>query len=187
VDNRGRKRIPIAAVECPAAKVAPVPIAEPGALAMGRGGEAALGSIAKCDYDFRQGCLAVDEDGMRVISRSRLRSFWETWRNRADAERALSAWYKIASKVEWANFAGLKQTFGSADQVGNCVVFDIGNNRYRLIGRVFYPHKLYVLRVMDHEEYDRVPWASQCECHSPPPKRRVPPTKRPGAVRKRRR
>jgi mRNA interferase HigB len=151
---------------------------------MGRGGEAALGSIAKCDYDFRRGCRAVDEDGMRVISRSRLRSFWETWRNRADAERALSAWYKIASKAEWANFAGLKQTVGSADQVGNCVVFDIGNNRYRLIGRVLYPHKLYVLRVMDHEEYDRVPWASQCGCHSPPPKRRAPPTKRPGAARR---
>ena len=166
-------------------KVAPVPISESGPLAMGPGGEAALGSIAKCDYDLRQECPAVDEDGMHVISRSRLRSFWETWRNRADAERALSAWYKIASKVEWANFAGLKQTFGSADQVGNCVVFDIGNNRYRLIGRVFYPHKLYVLRVMDHEEYDRVPWASQCGCHSPPPKRRTPPTKRPGAVRRR--
>ena len=119
--------------------------------------------------------------------RPRARSFWETWRNRADAERALSAWYKIASNVEWANFAGLKQTFGSADQVGNCVVFDIGNNRYRLIGRVLYPHKLYVLRVMDHEEYDRVPWASPCGCHSPPPKRRTPPTKRPGAVRRRRR
>lgn len=35
-----------------------------------------------------------------------------------------------------------KQTFGSADQVGNCVVFDVGSNRYRLIGRVLYPHKL---------------------------------------------
>ena len=116
---------------------------------------------------------------MHVISRSRLRLFWKTCRNRADSERALSAWYKIASKAEWANFAGLKQTFGSADQVGNCVVFDVGNNRYRLIGRVVYPRKLYVLRVMDHEEYDRVPWASQCGCHSPPPKRRTPPTKRP--------
>jgi mRNA interferase HigB len=101
--------------------------------------------------------------------------------------RALSAWYKIASKAEWANLTGLKRTFGPADQVGNCVVFDIGNNRYRLIGRVFYPRKLYVLRVMDHEEYDRVPWASQCGCHSPPPKRRTPPTKRPGGVRRRRR
>ena len=28
----------------------------------------------------------------------------------------------------------LKQTFESADQVGNCVVFDVGNNRFRLFG-----------------------------------------------------
>jgi len=80
---------------------------------------------------------------MHVISRSRLRLFWKTCRNRADAERALSAWYKIASKAAWENFAGLKQTFGSADQVGNCVVFDVGSNRYRLIGRVLYPFKLW--------------------------------------------
>ena len=100
---------------------------------------------------------------------------------------ALSAWYKIASKAEWANFARLKQTFGSADQVGNGVVFDVGSNRYRLIGRVLYPHKLSVLRVMDHEEYDRASWASQCGCHSPPPKRRTPPTKRPAAPRRQRR
>ncbi|MBL6832338.1 MAG: type II toxin-antitoxin system HigB family toxin [Pirellulales bacterium] len=65
------------------------------------------------------------------------------------------------------------------EQIKPAVVFDVGTNRYRLIGRVFYPRKLYVLRVMDHEEYDRVPWASQCGCHSPPPKRRTPPTKRP--------
>jgi mRNA interferase HigB len=151
------------------------------------GGEPALGVIAKCDYDFRQGRPAVDADDMHVISRSRLRLFWKTCRNRADAERALSAWYKIASKAEWANFAGLKQTFGSADKVGNCVVFDVGNNRYRLIGRVFYPHRLYVLRVMDHEEYDRVPWASQCGCHSPPPKSRTPPAKRPAHTGRQRR
>jgi hypothetical protein len=62
---------------------------------------------------------------------------------------------------------------GSADRVGNCVVFDVGNNRYRLIGRVFYPYKLYVLRVMDHQEYSRNAWAKQCGCHNPPPTRSV--------------
>jgi len=108
---------------------------------------------------------------MRVISKSRLRQFWEFHKKRTDAERWLSAWYKIAKTAEWKNFAGLKQTFGSADQVGNCVVFDVGNNRYRLITRVFYPHRLYVLRVMDHAEYDRVPWAKQCGCHQPPPRK----------------
>jgi hypothetical protein len=53
------------------------------------------------------------------------------------------------------------------------VVFDVGNNRYRLIGRVFYPYKLYVLRVMDHQEYSRNAWAKQCGCHNPPPTRSV--------------
>lgn len=162
-------------------------LGEGGAGERGPGCEPALGVIAKCDYDFREGRPPVDEDDMHVISRSRLRLFWKTCRNRADAERALSAWYKIASKAAWENFAGLKQTFGSADQVGNCVVFDVGSNRYRLIGRVLYPFKLSVLRVMDHEEYDRAPWASQCGCHSPPPKSRTPPTKRPATPQRHRR
>jgi mRNA interferase HigB len=108
---------------------------------------------------------------MRVISKSRLKSFWESHNSRADAEKALTVWYKIASKAEWESFAGLRQTFGSADQVGNCVVFDVGNNRYRLIGRVFYPRLIYVLRVMDHKEYDKTPWAKQCGCHQPPPRK----------------
>ncbi len=133
--------------------------------------------IAKCDYDFSAASPMADKPSMRVISKSRLKSFWESHKNRADAEKAFTVWYKIASKVEWENFAGLRQTFGSADQVGNCVVFDVGNNRYRLIGRVFYPRLIYVLRVMDHKEYDETPWAKQCGCHQPPPKK-------PGTVRK---
>ena len=54
------------------------------------------------------------------------------------AERYLSSWYKIAAKANWSNLASLKQTFGSADQVGHYVVFDIGNNHYRLIALVKY-------------------------------------------------
>lgn len=128
---------------------------------------------------------------MRVIAKSRLRVFWESHRDRTDAMRALSAWYKIASKAEWVNFASLRQTFPSADQVGNCTVFDVGHNRYRLIGRVIYPHRLYVLRVMDHREYDRASWIEQCGCHSPRPKkpgdfRKSIPSRKPASdVRKR--
>src|ERR1700747_3011122 len=102
---------------------------------------------------------------MRVISRRRLREFCATRKkDAAFAERDLAAWYKLAKNARWANFATLKQTFGSADQVGNCVVFDVGNNRFRLIGRVNYARALaegagvsegiiYVLKVMDHKEY----------------------------------
>jgi mRNA interferase HigB len=115
----------------------------------------------------------ADRWGVRVIAKSRLRAFWQSRKHDAEtAERDLSTWYKIASKAEWAHFAALKQTFGSADQVGNCVVFDVGNNRYRLIGRVIYAkRRLYVLKVMDHAEYDRVPWAEDCGCYKPAPKR----------------
>jgi mRNA interferase HigB len=78
----------------------------------------------------------------------------------------------MAESGDWPNFGALKQTFGSADQVGNCVVFDVGNNRFRLIGRVFYAAgKLYVLKVMDHEEYDNGRWIDDCGCYEPPPRR----------------
>ena len=109
---------------------------------------------------------------MRVISRRRLREFWE-WRKHdsAIAQRDLSTWHKLAKNAEWANFAALKQTFGSADQVGNCSVFDIGNNRFRLIARVNYARGiLYVLRVMDHKEYDKELWIDDCGCRQPPPR-----------------
>src|SRR5215813_6220587 len=123
---------------------------------------------------------------MRVISRRRLRQFWESRKHDAAiAERDLSAWYKLAKSAAWAHFGALKQTFGSADQVGNCVVFDVGNNRFRLIGRVNYARGIiYVLRVMDHAEYDKQLWIDQGGCHRPPPKtpaaaQREPPKGRP--------
>lgn len=111
---------------------------------------------------------------MRIISKRRLREFWQSRKNAAViAERDLSVWYKATKHAAWDNFASLRQTFVSADQVGNCVVFDVGNNRFRLVGRVNYAKGIvYVLRVMDHEEYDRQLWIDACGCHKPPPKRR---------------
>jgi mRNA interferase HigB len=109
-----------------------------------------------------------------IVSHKRLSEFWETRKEDSQqAEHDLNAWYKIAKGAIWKDFGSLRQTFGSADQVGNCVVFDVGNNRYRLIGRVFYQSgKLYVLRVMDHQEYDKDNWRRQCGCDNPQPKRR---------------
>jgi mRNA interferase HigB len=122
---------------------------------------------------------------VRVIKRTRLVEFWAARKaDTDDAEKYLTAWYSIARHAAWANFAALKQTFGSADAVGSCVVFDVGNNRYRLIGRVNYRiGVIYVLKVMDHAEYDKGLWAGECGCHQPPP-RRPRPRKRPGGPRK---
>ena len=110
---------------------------------------------------------------MRIISKRRLREFWQSRKHDAAiAERDLATWYKLAKNAQWSDFAELKQTFGSADQVGNCVVFDVGNNRYRLIGRISYVKSIvYVLRVLDHQEYDKGLWIANCGCYKAPPKR----------------
>ena len=110
---------------------------------------------------------------MRVISNRRLREFWESrGADSLSAARDLSGWRKLTENADWQNFAALWQTFQSADLVGNCVVFDVGNNRYRLIGRVNYAKGIvYVLKVMDHAQYDKGRWIDDCGCHEPPPKR----------------
>ena len=110
---------------------------------------------------------------MRVISKKTLRLFWEAY---PAAEPPLRAWYKVTLAASWQNFAELRQTFNTADHVGDCVVFDIGGNKYRLIGRVRYtkdkiPGVVYVLTVMTHAEYDENKWPDECGCHNPPPKK----------------
>jgi mRNA interferase HigB len=112
---------------------------------------------------------------VRIISKRRLREFWKARKHDAKrAEEDLSTWHKLAKSADWDNFGSLRQTFGSADQVGNCVVFDVGNNRFRLIGRINYRKGIiYVLRVMDHKEYDKEGWIDDCGCYRPPPKKPI--------------
>jgi mRNA interferase HigB len=119
--------------------------------------------------------------GVRIISKRRLRQYWESRKHDSEvAQRDLSTWYKLVKNAAWANFGALKQTLGSADQVGDCVVFDVGNNRFLLIGRINYVRGIvYVLRVMDHAEYDKSRWADDCGCHKPPPKKRAAAKKAP--------
>jgi mRNA interferase HigB len=113
---------------------------------------------------------------LRVFKKPTPVQFWKSRKSDAQhAERDLTTWYNIAKKAGWKDFGALKQTFGSADQVGSCVVFDVGNNRYRLIGRVKYgtinyrAGMIFVLRVMDHQEYDHKLWIEQCKCRNHPP------------------
>ena len=106
---------------------------------------------------------------MWVVSQKRLREFWA---NHPRAEVPLRSWFTQASAASWLTFGDLRATFPSADLAGNCTVFNFGGNNFRLIARVFYGnHKVYVLRVMTHAQYDREDWASQCGCYNPPPKR----------------
>jgi len=100
---------------------------------------------------------------MRVISRRRLREFWK---RHHDAETPLKRWYDLTIHADWKSPADVVQVFGSraADPVkvasGNTVtVFDIGGNKYRLAAAIHYDrHRVFVLRVMTHKEYDKEDW-----------------------------
>ena len=122
---------------------------------------------------------------MRVISKARLRAFWEA-PGHDDAEGPLRAWYThVSSKtVSWHTWGEVKAEFGTASAVGNCVVFNVGGNKYRLITRILYPsQKVFILKVMTHAEYDQGKWKDECGCFAPPPE----PKKKPPGRRKRRR
>jgi mRNA interferase HigB len=94
---------------------------------------------------------------MRIISRRTLREFWER-PGRRDAEQPLKAWFREASRADWASPADVKDAFGSASIVANSrVVFNIAGNKYRLVVRANYPYRiLYVRFVGTHQEYDKI-------------------------------
>jgi mRNA interferase HigB len=107
---------------------------------------------------------------MRVISKARLREFWESFK---ETENPLKAWYTHVSNrtVQWQSWGDEKAEFGTASHVGNCVVFNIGGNKYRLVARIYYAsQKVFILKVMTHNQYDQNKWKEECGCFEPPSK-----------------
>ena len=98
---------------------------------------------------------------MHVIAKSTLVRFWErqpAGAPRNAAKAAMTEWYATASKASWSNFSELKKTFNSADIVaGNKVIFDVGGNKYRIVGLVaFRTKRIFVLFVGTHAQYDAI-------------------------------
>jgi mRNA interferase HigB len=93
---------------------------------------------------------------MHIISRKALKDFWE---KHPDSEGPLQAWYKIVKASNYASFNHLRETFRTADMVGDKIVFNIGGNKYRLITVVhFNSGRVYVRHVLTHGDYDREGW-----------------------------
>jgi mRNA interferase HigB len=128
-------------------------------------GETALADFAICEiieWTPASGSRYQAGKTMHVISRRKLREFWE---EHPDAETPLSAWYKTAKKAQWQKFADVRAEYPSADQVGKCIVFNIGGNKYRLIV-IISPNwrKVYVRFVLTHKDYDQGGWKHDCAC-----------------------
>jgi len=97
---------------------------------------------------------------MNVISQKKLHEFWE---QHPDAEQPLRKWYKTCRKAQWRNLDDVQQIFPNADVCGECTIFNIGGNKYRLIVKINYPGQaIYVKHVLTHSEYDREKWKNDC-------------------------
>jgi mRNA interferase HigB len=103
---------------------------------------------------------------MRVISKRRLREFWQ---RHPDAQGPLKAWWNIvaARETSWRHIHDVKSMFRGVDSFNlECgvpvVVFNVGGNKYRLVARVYYDfERVYVKIVMTHREYDTNTWKEQ--------------------------
>jgi mRNA interferase HigB len=92
---------------------------------------------------------------MRIIARRTLKDFWE---KHLDAKSQLESWYHEVKLATWSKSADVKARYPEASIVSNeRVVFDICNNRYRLVVAIKYEfHVVYIRFVGTHADYDRI-------------------------------
>jgi mRNA interferase HigB len=97
---------------------------------------------------------------MHIVTRKHLAEAESLYR---EAAKEIRAWYKIASLARWRSFVEVRQVFPDADSVGEYVVFNIRQNRYRLITIIHYSRQkdgriteghVYIRSFLTHKEYD---------------------------------
>ncbi|MGP8173968.1 MAG: type II toxin-antitoxin system HigB family toxin [Terracidiphilus sp.] len=102
---------------------------------------------------------------MHVVTRKHLVEAEEQY---PEVAREIGAWYRIVTQARWRNFVEVRQIFKDADDVDGYVIFNIRQNRYRLVtiihyarekeGRVTQGH-IYIRAFLTHRQYDnRANW-----------------------------
>ena len=99
---------------------------------------------------------------MRIITKRPLQEFWL---KNPQAKQPLLSWYETVKKADWKNFSDVRESFRHADIYQDCVIFDIGGNKFRLITRIRYKKKrVYIRFVLTHSDYDKDLWKNDCKC-----------------------
>jgi mRNA interferase HigB len=101
---------------------------------------------------------------VNVISRRKLRDFFNASPERKQHAGAFENWFRLARKARWRNFEDTRATFGQSDVAKGvkgrtATIFDIGGNKYRIVAHVDYLRQtVLIAAVMDHREYDKNNW-----------------------------
>lgn len=92
---------------------------------------------------------------MRIISERTIRLYYES---NPSSKTALEEWTRKVKKAQWQNFADIKSTFNSVDNIGNQhYVFNIKGNDYRLIVVIKFTLGFVLIRfISTHAEYDKI-------------------------------
>lgn len=92
---------------------------------------------------------------MRIITEEPLRNYISL---HPDTRTALQEWVKIVKAAQWQNFADVKKSFNSVDNVGNQhYVFNIRGNNHRLVVVIKFTIKwIYIRWIGTHAEYEKI-------------------------------
>jgi mRNA interferase HigB len=97
---------------------------------------------------------------MHVVTEKHLNRALEQY---PDAAKQIMAWRKIARAARWRNFVEVRQVFKDADDVKGYVIFNILQNRYRLVTIIHYSRvkdgrttegHIYIRSFLTHKQYD---------------------------------
>lgn len=92
---------------------------------------------------------------MRIFTRGTIREFYEIY---PDAEPSLKTWFEVIEERDFENPNQVIWLFKNSDTLGNGrIVFNICNNKYRLVAKFEYQKKLVFVRFMGtHKEYEQI-------------------------------
>ncbi|MEI8194959.1 MAG: type II toxin-antitoxin system HigB family toxin [Phycisphaerae bacterium] len=102
---------------------------------------------------------------MNVISRKKLRAFYEATGERRQHAAAFDGWFKLTRKARWQSFQDTKALFGQTDVARDtaskrtATIFDLGGNKFRIITLIDYLRQtVLITHVLSHKEYDKNKW-----------------------------
>jgi mRNA interferase HigB len=92
---------------------------------------------------------------MIVINRQILN---ELVKKHADVKNPVDRWLTTVNQVVWSSFNDVKQTFSSADYVGNKrFVFNLKGNNYRIIAIINFTLEYIIINwAGTHNEYNKI-------------------------------
>jgi mRNA interferase HigB len=92
---------------------------------------------------------------MVIITKPKLIQYYDT---DSIAKEPMLNWFHITALSDWKDYHAVKETFNSADSVGNDrYVFNVGGNKYRIVAMIhFNTRTLYIRFVGTHKQYDKI-------------------------------